>query len=322
MPATFAHCLLAREAMKKLGKGTIYPGVLKERNHFVVMGSTGPDYPYLTDVIKYGVLHIGHNWSNRMHYENIDVFIFEGIKKLSIMDEKGDQFKNCLAWLCGYVSHVIADSFIHPVVNCTVGGTYIFTCTEHGRCELVQDIYLFNKLTGTDICDAAYRDSSTFGYLNILDDCSDPKDLDKIHPDIGSFWADILKVAHPHASAYVEQIDLDEWHKNYKSRVDFVTDKRSIFRHVLDIANAPRYIAWSEIEQNERDKYIENVVTPIGNKIPYDILFDKAVDRIVSTWKALFPLIKGGITSPTTFVKDWDLDTGVDERRIDLWMEG
>jgi hypothetical protein len=68
MPATFAHCLFAREAIKRLGKSTLYPGVLKEKNHFVVMGSTGPDYSYLTDVLKYTVLHIGHNWANRMHY--------------------------------------------------------------------------------------------------------------------------------------------------------------------------------------------------------------------------------------------------------------
>jgi hypothetical protein len=322
MPATFTHCLLARKAIEKLGKGTYFPGVLKERNHFVVIGATGPDYPYLTDVITYGVMQIGHNWSNRMHYENIDGFILEGIKQLSLMDSKGDQFKNCLAWFCGYLSHVIADSFIHPVVNCTVGGSYMFTSKEHGRCELVQDIYIFNKITGTDICLAANRDSTTFGYLNILDDGSNPQDLDKIHPDIGSFWSNILKVAHPHASDYFEQIDPNEWHKNYKSRVDFVCDSRSIFRHVVDFVDAPRYVSWSEIEQVERDKYIENVVSPYGTKMPYDKLFENAVDHIVSTWKAILPLIKkGDTTSTTTFVKGWNLDTGVDERSIDLWME-
>lgn len=29
MPATFAHCLLAREAMERLGKTSLFPGVLK-----------------------------------------------------------------------------------------------------------------------------------------------------------------------------------------------------------------------------------------------------------------------------------------------------
>ncbi len=113
MPVTFAHCLLAREAVERLGKSTPYQGVLKQKNHFVVMGSTGPDYPYLTDVIKYGVLHIGHNWANRMHYENTDGFIRAGIRQLSLMDKQSEQFENCLAWFSGYVSHVVAQIMVH-----------------------------------------------------------------------------------------------------------------------------------------------------------------------------------------------------------------
>ncbi|MEW6715134.1 MAG: zinc dependent phospholipase C family protein [Nitrospirota bacterium] len=322
MPATFSHCIIARESIQRLGKVTPYPGILKQMNHFVVMGSTGPDYPYLTDVIKYGLLHIGHNWANRMHYENIDAFIREGIKKLSMMDKSSEQFNNCLAWFSGYVSHIIADSFVHPVVNCTVGGTYIFTSKEHGRCELVQDIYIFNKKTGTDISNAAARDSASFGYLNILDDCSDPQNIENIHPHIKYFWTDILKTVHSHASDYFEQINPDEWHKNYKNRVDFAADGRSIFRHVLDIANAPRYVPWADIDNKERIKYIENVVVPrSGAMISYDNLFDRTADQVVSAWKALFPCIESGSLPTDTFVKDWNLDTGVDESKIDLWME-
>lgn len=321
MPATFAHCLLAREAITKLGKTKLFPGVLRERNHFVVMGATGPDYPYLTDVLKYSVMHIGHNWANRMHYENTGGFIREGVKRLSMMDKKSDQFKNCLAWFAGYVSHVVADSYLHPVVNSTVHGTYLFTATEHGRCELVQDIYIFNKKTGTDICKAAATDRNTFGYLNILDDCSDPKDTNKMHPHIRVFWSDILKAAHPNASEYFECLDPDTWHKNYKNRVDFAADGRSIFRHVLDWANAPLYKPWDQIKQEDRAKYIDSVTIPNGAKQPYDKLFSQAVDRIVSTWNSLYPFIQSGDSLPTTLVKDWNLDTGVDESTIDLWKE-
>ena len=266
MPATFTHCLLAREAIERMGRTKLYAGILKMKNNFVVMGATGPDYPYLTDVIKYGVLNIGHNWANRMHYENTDVFVRTGVGKLSAMNNKSDEFQNCLAWFAGYVSHVIADSYVHPVVNSIVHGIYTFTHKEHGRCELVQDIYIFNKKTGTDICKAAARDGKTFAYLNILDDCSDPTNPDKIHPHIRTFWTDLLITAHPYASEYFADIDPDIWHKNYKSRVDFSADGRSIFRHVLDIVNAPRYVPWSEISASERSKYINAVETPIRNE--------------------------------------------------------
>jgi hypothetical protein len=321
MPATFAHCLLAREAMTRLGKYEIFPGVLKQNNHFVVMGATGPDYPYLTDVLKNQALHIGHNWANRMHYENTDACIREGVRVLSLMDKKGDPFKYRLAWFAGYVSHVVADSYIHPVVNSTVHGTYIFTHTEHGRCELVQDIYIFNKKTGTDICKAAVRDNSTFGYLNILDDCSDPENLDKMHPDISQFWADLLKVAHPNAYEFFDSIDPDTWHKNYKARVNFAANNQSIFRHVLDLAKAPRYVPLANILKEERTKYVDEVALPVGPKISYDDLFSMTVDKIIIIWKELFRSIQNGDKPSTTIVKDWNLDTGVDESKIDLWIE-
>jgi hypothetical protein len=39
------------------------------------------------------------------------------------------------------------------------------------------------------------------------------------------------------------------------------------------------------------------------------------------TWKALFPFIESGEVPPSTLIKDWNLDTGVDESKIDLWNE-
>ena len=321
MPATFAHCLIARKAIERLGtENGLYSGVLKMKNNFVVMGAAGPDYPYLTDVIEYGVLHIGHNWSNRMHYENVTGFISEGIRKLSSMNKDSDQFQACLAWFAGYASHAVVDSFMHPVINCIVNGIYIFTHVEHCHCELIQDAYIFKKITGTDIINAAPRDDKTFGYLNILDDCSDPADLNRIHPHIRLFWSELLQTAHPHASDYFKDINPDEWHKNYKANIDFVSDAKSIFRHVLDMANAPRYISESAIPPGDRRKYIENIPLPDGSSTTYDAIFDRAVSLVVSKWLELFSLVQAGKDSPLP-VDDWDLDTGVDQDKIDLWME-
>ena len=321
MPARFAHCLLACEAITRLGRHENFPGVLKQKNHFVVMGATGPDYPYLTNILENQALHIGHNWANRMHYENTVGFILEGIRALSSMDKRGNPFKNRFAWFAGYVSHVVADSYIHPVVNSTVRGPYIFTHAEHARCEVVQDVYIFNKKTGTDICRAAVRDRNSFGYLNILDDSSDPENLAKIHPDISEFWSELIKVAHPNAAEFFDSIDPDTWHKNYKGRVDFAANNQSIFRHVLDLVNAPRYVPLADISQVELTKYVKAVAVPLGLKIRYDDLFSQAVDQIIIVWKEIFRGIQDGDSLSSSLVKDWNLDTGVDESKIDLWIE-
>jgi len=53
MPATFSHCLVATRAIDVMGKRkrSANTRILGENNSFVIMGATGPDYPYLTDVL-------------------------------------------------------------------------------------------------------------------------------------------------------------------------------------------------------------------------------------------------------------------------------
>jgi hypothetical protein len=256
-----------------------------------------------------------------MHYENTRDFIKFGVESLAEMDKNGPQFPICLSWFAGYVSHVIADSYVHPVINSITGGTYIFTHVEHGHCELVQDIYIFKRKKEIDIIEAAPNDDKTFGYLNILDDCSDSANLDKIHPDLGDFWVNLLKKAHPHAFDYFTDIDPNEWHKNYKKRVDFVADARSIFRHVLNIVDAPRYFAEKDIVPIDRNKYIDQIRLPNGKTTSYEQVFQDAVDRVVSEWADMLSGIANFNESTTIPAKDWNLDTGVDESKIDLWKE-
>lgn len=320
MPATFAHCLLATRAIDALGKKkrSANARILGEKNNFVIMGAAGPDYPYLTDILTTGVLKIGHSWANRMHYEGGSNFVTEGVARLAEMDKKSKSFAIRLAWFCGYVSHVIADSYVHPVVNSIVHGPYIFMHSEHGKCELIQDIYIFQKETGEDIVSSNPRDG-TFGYLKILDECSDPDDIDRIHPDIRTFWSDLLKAAHQYAQEYFDSIDPDKWHYNYKGRVNFVVDPGAIFRHILGTAGF-NYKKTSEITAEERQKYIEKVQLPNGLEDHYDSVFKNVVDKVVAVWEKLFENITQGTPAKVTeYIKDWNLDTGVDESKIDLW---
>ena len=158
MPATFAHCLMAQEAIgliqrritkekPRLDNLITYAGNIGKKNNFVMMGAAGPDYPYATDILTTSILQVSHTWANRMHYENTLLFIKEGVKLLAAMDKNSEQFFIRLSWFCGFVSHVVADSFMHPVINSIVGGTYIFTHEEHAKCELMQDVYIFKKKT-------------------------------------------------------------------------------------------------------------------------------------------------------------------------------
>lgn len=323
MPATFAHGLIAKRAIDVLSTRAASPfaGALGEHNEFVVMGAAGPDYPYLTDILTTSVLQIGHTWANRMHYEGVYSFVKEGISALAALPDDGEPFAIRLAWFCGYVSHIIADAYVHPVINSIVGGPYIFTHREHGTCELIQDIYIFKMLTGNDIINSNPR-GGPFGYLDILDEGSDPQDKDRIHPEVRNFWTDLLTKAHPHATDYLDGIDPDKWHYNYKGRVNFVVDPSAIFRHILGMTGFS-YKKASDITPGERTKYIDNLVLPNGSSSKYDSVFDNAVKRVVDVWMKIFDDIQKKSTNDVvTYIREWNLDTGVDENRIDLWSKG
>jgi hypothetical protein len=328
MPATFAHCLMAQRSIDKVqkklkeedpkGKRIEYAKKIGEKNHFVIMGAAGPDYPYLTDILTTSIVQVSHTWANRMHYESTLLFIKEGVKSLAVMDKSTESFAIKLSWFCGFVSHIVADSYVHPVVNSIVGGPYIFTHEEHGKCELLQDIYIFKSIKHEEIVSSNPR-RGNFGYLKILEECSDPEDENKVHPEIRVFWKELLEAAHPNAKDYFGAITPDIWHHNYKGKVNFVADPGAIFRHVIGLTGRA-YKKSLDIGIEDMDKYISKMKLPNGKTSTYDIIFKKAVDLIVDTWNRIFDDVdKGNPDGVAGYIKDWNLDTGVDERRVDLW---
>lgn len=318
MPATFTHCLIARKALDLVKDKHPYAGRIATFNQFAMMGAASPDYPYLTDVIS-GMLG-GHNWANRMHYENTSYLVQAGAKKLSQRNKDNRDFFCCLSWLCGYVSHVIADSYLHPVVNSVVGGIYMFTHTDHRTCEMIWDVYIFNKETKDAIRYANPR--SGFGYLNILKDCSDPNDSKRLYPAVSQLWIELLKEAHPNAKDNFDTILPDRWHENYVSRVDFSANPQPIFRHVWGIKDFV-YRLTSDITPDEKEKYINRVLLPDKRVVHLDVAFNETMQKIAVVWEELFKYVEKPETHDLTkMLRDWNLDTGVDEDRIYFWHRG
>ncbi len=328
MPATFAHSMLCQNSIGLLTKDPrvkgsqgilALAGFVAENNHFAITGAAGPDYPYLNDLLTTGVLHVGHTWADRMHYENTDIFIQEAVKKLIAMDQTTAKFKYCLAWTLGFISHIIADVYLHPVVNSIVGGTYHFTSSEHAYCEMVQDLYIFHHKTGIEIVDANPSDG-TFAYLTILDMSSDLNDKDKLHPLITEFWRETLIAAHPGGATYFKDIDPDTWHQKYKSRVDFAVNPWPVARHIMRAADRA-YGRYSKLEDGDRKRFIEEITLPNGTKGTYPEQFEKTVDSILAVWvDVLHSISEKNLQKTQDAIKDWNLDTGVDERKIHFWL--
>jgi hypothetical protein len=290
-----------------LGHNHLYFSTIMGLNHFVCLGAVGPDYPYLTDLLeKYLKVH---SWADRMHYEKTGEFARLGVERLLTLT--GDAFDICLAWLCGYVSHLITDAVIHPVVQAIVG-PYIFNADEHRRCEMTQDTFIFRSVKEVEL---RYGD-----YTGLFTMCSDPADKNKINPHIRDFWVPILKANHPTATPWFERIDPDKWHKNFLSRIGSASNPAPIFRHIGEREDLV-YKKTDELTDEERARFVERVNLPGGATGTFkEHAFDKAVSRLIGVWDALFMDIDrrnpGGCAS---YIHNCDLDTGVDVDKQVYW---
>ena len=311
MAGTFTHWMVVEEALDKYNRLSLkhpYLSTILGLNHFVGLGAVGPDYPYLTELI--GSYFKLHSWADRMHYENTGEFVCRGIRNL--LGLKGEEFATCLAWLCGFVTHVVTDSVIHPVVNAIVG-PYIFNKTEHRHCELTQDSYIFHEVKGIELNYARY--------VGLFGMCSDPGDPDKISPYLGKFWTETLKASHPEAAQYFDKIGPDTWHKNFLSRIGSAADPIPVFRHFEEEANIA-YKKTNKITPEERRRFVDQVKLP-GNRTGAfkTDAFNKAVSAVIDMWARLFVDIKNGNpVGPLAYVRNWNLDTGVNEDKPDYWV--
>lgn len=315
MAGTFTHWMIVEEALDRFNrlpnKHPYFPIILGN-SHFVTLGAVGPDYPYLSE-LKNNLLKL-HSWADRMHYENSGDFVKYGIAILLKLKEqdKHQDFEICLSWLCGYVTHLLADSIIHPVVNSIVG-PYLFNSGEHRHCEMIQDTFIFHDIKKVEL---RYAD-----YVDLMKMCSDLEDEDLINPAIRDFWEETLKMSYPTGRAKFDSIDPDDWHENFLSIISNVSDPIPIFRHIGEEKNLV-YKKVSEIDDEERKRFIEEINLP-GNKIGKfkEDVFDKAVAKVIEVWQKLFVDIEQkNPENCTSYIKNWNLDTGVDEDGIYFWV--
>jgi hypothetical protein len=310
MAGTFTHWMVVEEALdryNKLPSKHKYFPILLTNSHYVTLGAVGPDYPYLSELAKNFLKH--HSWANRMHYENAGEFIRQGIKNLSILQNR--DFEVCLPWFCGYVTHMLADSIIHPVVNAIVG-PYIFNADEHRHCEMIQDSFIFHHVKGVEL---GYAD-----YVGLIEMCSDPEDENRIHPAIGAYWMMTLKTSHPGGKNYFDTISPDDWHEHFMSMIRKVSDPFPIFRHIGEKTNLV-YKQTRDITVEERKRFIAEIKLP-GNKMGKfkEEAFDKAVNIVVEVWQKLFADVEGAnADNSISYLKNWNFDTGVDEDKIYFW---
>jgi Zinc dependent phospholipase C len=325
MAGGYTHLTLVRSALRE-GRRKIpaLQDVLDRWGRFTYLGGVSPDYPYLG---------LDAEWADLMHKGKTDQMIkcaLPLLHRARIDHPEAQEWRQQCAWLLGFVSHVIADVTIHPVVNIRVG-KYELNKDNHRRCEMNQDVWIYKEITGLDL----HVSDNMKGEIR---SCGTAIDL---NDDVEELWKICLEKTYSPGKIQDDQID--KWHAFFIKLIDLAEVGRKIpvfGRHM--VSGALAYPADSELDQSFFTKVevpvsssVKNTADPDspdfeqpldrGRPSSFAAIFKKARSHILEAWTVLSEDLFGndedvGAGHLTTF-GDWSLDTGVDNnnKTLRLW---
>lgn len=305
MPGSYAHITSAILASKKrlliridgFPREAIDAANLQAK--FLELGCISPDYPYLHLLSK-----DSEAWANEMHRTHTCKAIFVGAELVRTLPP-GIARDKCLAWLMGYTAHVIADMCVHPVVELKVG-SYDDHKPQHRRCEMHQDVYIFNHM-GTTMPDTAKHMRAT------IFDCGAAEDPECLDPDVKGIWENMLATVYPELFK-ANRPNLDKWHRKCRSILGRFLPTTSRFvgfaRHACDGLGF-KYPTPKEVDKGE---YIENLIVPAPKgkekRLHYDQIFDLTIGHIQQVWLNITRFVSGQDANILFRDDEWNLDNG------------
>lgn len=269
--------------------------ILNKYSQFLFLGAASPDMPSLSAWMG------GPKWADLMHIEKTNGIAMSGYDELKGNFINWQEIEKLLfVWLLGYVSHLVVDSTIHPIVN-EIVGDYENHKAEHCRCEMTQDSLIFFERKNFEL---RYSD-----FINILKNCQENQNYETFL----SFWTTHIKKTYD----LVDSPNPRSWVETFRAIVDAVdsADVPAIFRHAPLVGN---YIYKSPAEihsnfQEDYEKYYSRIKLPTGmiGTFPEDG-FERSVTNVVNAWNELYT----GLNSQFVFsnvIKNWNLDNGRDQ---------
>ena len=305
MPGSYAHITLVNLASEKRRLNGIegFPRDATDAANlhvnFLELGCISPDYPYL-DVTSGD----SKKWADAMHYTHTCQAIYVGAELVRGLPQ-GLGKEKCLAWLMGYAAHVITDMCIHPVVELKVG-PYESNATQHRRCEMHQDVFIFSRL-GTGM-------PQTAGHLrSTILTCGAANSNKQLDPDVKGLWEELLRTVHPTVFAD-DPPEMDKWHQKCYTILERLLPTSSRFvgfaRHVCDGLG----FSYPTPDEIEMGTYIENLLVPsskgVERRMHYDDIFNLAIDCVQKVWLDVTRHALGQGDFIAFRDEEWDLDTG------------
>jgi hypothetical protein len=302
MAGTFTHFMICQEAKswKERSKldGELWR-LLNKHSEFLFLGAVSPDLPYLS--FKTGKI----NWADVMHYEKTNGIAMSGhaaIKNAWPLQDEAEEIK--VIWFLGFVSHLVIDATIHPIVQAIVGPYSNPANHEpHRICEMTEDSLIFNEIEKEDIHYSRF--------IEILKFCKESAHFD----DVMAFWTQQLRSNYSEKN---EEPDPPLWVSTYTEAIDVAGGDSALvalFRHIGTVEN---YI-YETKEQimtehpDRQERFYAQIKLPSGKTGDFwTDGFQRAMANVQSVWDTLYLGFSSNIVV-AEIVKDWNLDTGVDQ---------
>ncbi len=319
MAGPFTHMLLCQRAadrsiVKRHGVQYSWDllDVLNNHQAFMLMGAVTPDLPAVSDKLK------KESWSDQMHNGRLNravVPIFAALKNAGSRDAK-------LAWLFGYVGHIVGDVVIHPIVQVAKTKSKD-PANGHQQCEICQDVLSFKKIQSYDLTDATFL----HGYMGWMNETT--ANHRAAFDETMTLWRDGLNQCGAGFTG-----NCADWYWSYLAAFEVAAHvplveaiaKRLPHPSQLTVRGFA-YPNSANISDDDRTTFYDAAPLPVppgSSGDFFDLAVELAVRRLSHIWQAMWTRLTdgqpGGIED---LIPDWDLNTGENratQRAADLWV--
>jgi hypothetical protein len=302
MAGPFTHMAVTDQAKTNFPATTKFGKLLRQNLKFLVLGSVSPDIPYLSQLTYLNPIggHVSSSWADIMHYHQTNGIVLNGLHSFRAAKNKGEEWDAELAWLCGFVSHLVVDATIHPIVESIVGPyTDPKVHGNHTQSEMTQDVMIFHDVRNQDLTEARYADilQTVLGDDNFT--------------AVADFWSNHAHVNCPYAG----YLDVKNALNSYEKELGMAQGGNPLAAAFRHFGSKFVYKTYDDLmhEPDLVKRYYSGVRLPDGSTGPFlKRGFEFAVSNLTAVWskinRALFTN-----DNITEIIPNWNLDTGVDQ---------
>ena len=282
---TIVSKILDKRVLESIGLDMRISKMLREWSNYAKLGAVSPDLPYLG---------FGKKWADKFHYERTSQIVREGLDTL-FGESFEEAYEKQIAWLFGYAAHLVADLYIHPVIEKKVG-PYAENATKHRICEMNQDVWILKKEMFDDVGRCEIFD-------NTIKTCTETGAegyfIDKA---ISEFWNLLIeKVYSPWWSPSPKK-----WFSSFITLMDKFAENPD--RHLVLTRAVLKNLHYGYPSKPDMD-YVDNLHRPNGESVSFHTVFNGAVEKVKEYWSQMANAVSTKDVSCFT-LPDGNLDTG------------